>query len=189
MSKPAKNGSAKPEAGAPCAPEPAPSAPIPASVAAPDYLDQLMRLKAEFENYRKRVDRERPEYIRLGRGEVLGKLLPLYDVLRKVHQDVQASHNDTPLAKGMEGIFKEFEKLFREEGVTPMEPLGKPFDALKHEAFGTADRDDCAEGTVVDVLQNGFLLQNRVLRTAKVRIARRPKKEDGPAEPGPEVKK
>ena len=150
----------------------------------PDYFDQLLRLKAEFENYRKRVDREKPEYLRLGRGAVLGKLLPLYDLLQKAHQEVLASHNDTPLAKGMEGIFKEFDKLFREEGVVVMDLLNKPFDALQHEVFGTVDREDMPEGAVVDVLQSGFLLQDRVLRTAKVRIARKPKKEDGPATAG-----
>ncbi len=149
-----------------------------------DYLDQLLRLKAEFENYRKRVDREKPEYVRLGRIAVLGKLLPLYDLLQKAHQEVLAAHNDTPLAKGMDGIFKEFDKLFREEGVIAMDPLNKPFDALQHEVFGTVDREDMPEGAVVDVLQSGFLLQDRVLRTAKVRIARKPKKEDGPATAG-----
>ncbi|HAM36962.1 MAG TPA: nucleotide exchange factor GrpE [Elusimicrobia bacterium] len=155
---------------------------------APDYLDQLLRLKAEFENFRKRVDREKPEFFKLGKVEVLAKLLPLYDLMQRAHHEVQSAHNDTPLAKGMEGIFKEFEKLFKEEGVVVMEPAGKPFDALRHEVFGTVDRDDCEEGCVVDVLQNGFLLQDRVLRTAKVRIARKPKKEDGPGVAGPEVK-
>jgi molecular chaperone GrpE len=161
----------------PC-PPPAPQEEKPVE---PDYLDQLLRLKAEFENYRKRVDREKPEYLRLGRGAVLSKLLPLYDLLQKAHQDIQAAHSDAPLAKGMEGIFKEFDKIFREEGVTAMDPLNKPFDALQHEVFGTVDREDVPEGTVVDLLQNGFLLHDRVLRTAKVRIARKPKKEDGPA--------
>ena len=140
-----------------------------------DYLDQLLRLKAEFENYRKRMDKERPEFVRLGKIAVLAKLLPLYDILGKVHEEVLSSHNDTPLAKGMEGIFKEFDKIFKEEGVVVMKPLGKPFDAMSHEVLGTVDRADCEEGLVVEVLQNGFLLQGRVLRTAKVRISRKPK--------------
>jgi molecular chaperone GrpE (heat shock protein) len=98
------------------------------------------------------------------------------------------SHNDTPLAKGMEGVFKEFEKLFREEGISVMEPMGKPLDPSRHEALGAVDRTDCDEGTVVEVFQNGFMLQDRVLRTAKVRIARRPKSQKAPAHKGPEVK-
>jgi molecular chaperone GrpE len=138
----------------------------------PNYLDQLIRLKAEFENYRKRVDRERPEFVKIGKAEVLLKLLPIYDAMLKAHQEVLASHNDTPLARGMEGIFKEFEKLFRDEGIGPMDPVGKPFDALQHEVLGTLE-SDLEDGTVIDVLQNGFTQKDKVLRTAKVRIARR----------------
>jgi molecular chaperone GrpE len=136
----------------------------------PDYYSQLIRLKAEFENYRKRVDREKPEWYRMGGAGVLAKLLPLYDLLRHAHDDVQAGYGDTPLARGMEAIFKEFEKLFKEEGVTMMDPLGKPFDPHYHEVLGFVNRPGCEEGVVADVLQAGFLLDDKVLRTAKVRL-------------------
>jgi molecular chaperone GrpE len=141
----------------------------------PNYFDQLLRLKAEFENFRKRTDKERPDYIRLGRAEVLLKLLPVYDMLKSAHEQIKAQHAESELAKGMEGIFKEFQKIFKEEGVTEMEPAGKPFDALKHEVLGTVETVDLAEDCVVDVLQPGYQLGERVLRTAKVRIARKPK--------------
>lgn len=136
----------------------------------PDYFNQLLRLKAEFENYRKRVDREKPDWYKLGAAGVLSKLLPLYDLVRHAHQDVQAGHADTPLAKGMDAIFREYDKLFKEEGVTKMDPLGKPFDPHYHEAFGFVNRPGFEEGAVADVLQAGFLLGDKVLRTAKVRL-------------------
>ena len=136
----------------------------------PDYYGQLLRLKAEFENYRKRVDREKPEWVKLGRAEVTAKLLPLYDLLLHAHQEVVGGYADTPLAKGMDAIFREYEKLFREEGVTAVNPLGKDFDPNYHEAFGFVDKKGFAEGSVADVLQTGFLLGDKVLRTAKVRL-------------------
>ena len=136
----------------------------------PDYYGQLLRLKAEFENYRKRVDREKPEWCKLGAAGVLAKLLPLFDLLRHAHQDIQAGHADTPLATGMDAIFREYEKLFKEEGVAQMDPLGKPFDPHYHEALGFVNRPDFEEGVVADVLQAGFLLGDKVLRTAKVRL-------------------
>ena len=105
----------------------------------PDYYDQLLRLKAEFENYRRRVDREKPDWFARGRAEVAAKLLPLYDLVRHAHDDVRAGYADTPLAKGMDAIFKEYAKLFKEEGVTEMDPLGKPFDPHYQEAFGFVD--------------------------------------------------
>lgn len=145
-----------------------------AKPAEPNYYDQLVRLKAEFENYRKRVDREKPEFYRLGKAELLLRLLPLYDVLLAAHKEVLASHSDAPLAKGMELIFKEFEKLFKEEGVTVMEDgIGKPYDAARHEVLGTVEREDLEDGAVAEVLQAGFTMQDKILRTAKVRICRR----------------
>ena len=154
-------------------PEVKPEAPA-AETPKEDYFGQLLRLKAEFENYRKRVDREKPEFYRQGRADMLLKLLPIYDVLRKAHADILAGHADTALAQGMDGIFKEFEKLFKEEGVTVMEPVGKPYDALRHEVLGMVETEGAAEGDVADVLQDGYMLGERVLRTAKVRIARKP---------------
>jgi molecular chaperone GrpE len=145
-------------------------APVAAKAPEPDYYNQLLRLKAEFENYRKRVDREKPDWYKLGAAGVLSKLLPLYDLLRHAHQDVQAGHADTPLAKGMDAIFREYDKLFKEEGVTKMDPSGKPFDPHYHEAFGFVNKPGIDEGAVADVLQAGFMLGDKVLRTAKVRL-------------------
>ena len=149
--------------------------PVPEAAAAPepDWKDQLLRLKAEFENYRKRVDREKPEWINLGRGSALAKLLPLHDLLRHAHAEVLAGHADTPLAKGLEAIFKEFEKIFKEEGLTAVDPLGKPFDPHYHEALGFMDKPGVEEGAVAEVLQVGFLLGDRVLRVARVRLQKK----------------
>lgn len=150
-------------------PEEAP-APAVEKAAEPDYYGQLLRLKAEFENYRKRVDREKPEWIKLGAASVMAKLLPLYDLLRHAHQEVLTGHADSPLAKGMDAVFKEYEKLFKEEGVVLVDPLGKAFDPHYHEAFGFVNKPGYEEGVVADVLQAGFLHGDKVLRTAKVRL-------------------
>lgn len=140
----------------------------------PDYYGQLLRLMAEFENYRKRVDRDKPEWVKRGRAEVLIKLLPLYDLLKRAHEEVIAGHAETSLAKGMDAIFREFDKLFKEEGVVAMNPVGQPFDPHFHEALGFASVPDVAEGNVAEELQAGFLLGDRVLRTAKVRLQKTP---------------
>jgi molecular chaperone GrpE len=146
----------------------------PQSPAEPNYYDQLLKLKAEFENYRKRVDREKPEFYKLGKADMLLKLLPVYDVLRKAHEEVQASHAQSALGKGMELIFKEFEKLFKDEGVTAMDPIGKPYDPIKHEVLSAAPKPGAADSEVSQVLQDGYMLGDRVLRTAKVCIVRNP---------------
>jgi molecular chaperone GrpE len=167
------NEEAKASGDAAAAPSPAES-PVKEDVKPPeDFYGQLLRLKAEFENYRKRTDREKPEFYKAGRADMMFKLLPLFDVLRQAHKDIQASHAQTPAAKGMELIFKEFEKLFKEEGVTVMEPVGKPYDSSKQEVLGAVEKEGVSEGDVVDVLQDGYMQGERVLRTAKVRIAKK----------------
>ncbi len=150
----------------------------PAPAAETDYFNQLLKLKAEFENYRKRVDRERPEYYKRGKAELLLKLLPIHDLLRRAHEQIQVSHARSEIAKGMEGIFREFEKIFKAEGASPMDALGKPYDARAHEVIGIVEREDAAEGAVVEVLEDGFTLNGDVLRTAKVRVAKAKPKEE-----------
>jgi len=146
----------------------------------PDYYDQLLRLKADFENYRKRVDREKPELMAFGRNQVLCKLLPVYDTLlnaRKAFERVQPSENDRTavgdLRKGVEMVYSELEKLFAGEGIRCMECLGKPFDPMCHEVLGVVDDDAAEEGLVRDELQRGFMAGDRVLRPARVRITRK----------------
>ncbi|MBI4425858.1 MAG: nucleotide exchange factor GrpE [Elusimicrobia bacterium] len=163
-------------------PEPEPNEP-PASDAAgqpedraASYYDQLLRLKAEFENYRKRVDRERPEWVERGRAGVLDKLLPLYDLLLQAHEQVaqlapgEGASRD--FARGLELIFKEFTKAFESEGVRPIESIGKPYDYDRHEALGFVETDAQPEGTVVEELQRGYTLKGKVLRPARVKIAK-----------------
>ena len=141
-------------------------------------LDQLLRLKAEFENYRKRVDRDRPQWERAGKSRLLEKLLPLYDVLLSAHEAVlrhkERLEGSEELATGLELIFKEFTKLFEAEGVAVILSLGKPYDFNLHEVLGQVETAEAPEGTVVDEVARGYTLEGKVLRPARVRLAQSP---------------
>lgn len=145
-----------------------------ATESAADLYGQLLRLKADFENYRKRVDREKPEWIRLGEAGLLSRLLPLYDVLLQAHGElVKASGSvQKELMSGLELLFKEFNKVFESEGVKVIETVGKPYHHDLHEALGSVETDEHPEGTVVEELQRGYLWKDKVLRPARVRIAK-----------------
>ncbi|MFA6092073.1 MAG: nucleotide exchange factor GrpE [Elusimicrobiota bacterium] len=160
-------------------------APEPAPQEEQDYYGQLLRLKAEFENYRKRVDRDKPQWERRGVEQLLARLLPLYDVLLSAHQQLarqgealsksgEGSAAAVELGRGLELIFKEFTKLFESEGVQVIACAGKPYDFNLHEVLGQVETDAHPEGTVVEELQRGYTLAGRVLRPAKVRIAKKP---------------
>jgi len=153
------------------------AAPAPASKAEPDYYGQLLRLKADYENFRKRMDREKPEWIQMGEVGLLSRLLPLYDVLLQAHEQiVKASKASGPAPKelmsGLELLFKEFSKIFESEGVKAIESVGKPYHHDLHEVLGSVETKEHPEGTVVEELQRGYMWKDKVLRPAKVRIAK-----------------
>jgi molecular chaperone GrpE len=146
--------------------------------------DQLLRLKAEFENFRKRVDRDRPQWERLGRERLLARLLPLYDVLLSAHDHVGRGGESSETARGLDLIFKEFTRLFESEGVKAIESVGKAYDFNVHEAIDFVETAEHPEGTVVSEVSRGYTLDGRVLRPSRVRIAkppRPPEGADGPA--------
>jgi molecular chaperone GrpE len=141
-----------------------------------DYYDQLLRLQADFENYRKRVEKERPELIKYGKADILSRLLPLYDLLVAAHLHVnnaQGGAGSDEVLKGLEMIFKEFSRVFEAEGLRPMDPVGKPYDPMACEILGVTDGDDSNDGMVTEELQKGFYYGDKILRPARVKIARK----------------
>ncbi len=149
---------------------------------APDYYNQLLTLKADFENFRKRTEKEKPELIKWGKAGILLKLLPLYDLLMKAHdhisnEDIAEAGGDKGGVKeimvGLEMIFKEFKKVFEAEGIRPMEVVGKPYDPMQCEIMGVVDGDEENDGLVVEELQKGFYLEDKVLRPSCVKIAKK----------------
>ncbi|OGR76476.1 MAG: nucleotide exchange factor GrpE [Elusimicrobia bacterium GWC2_64_44] len=156
---------------------------------AEDYYNQLLRLQADFENYRKRVDKEKPEWVKWGKGEILLRLLPLYDLLQAAHSHVNGSKeagNSDEVLKGLEMIFKEFSKVFEAEGIRPMEPLGKPYDPMASEILGVTEGTEENDGLVTEELQKGFWYGDKILRPARVKIAKKKAAPAPAAEPGPE---
>lgn len=145
-------------------------------VQAADYYNQLLRLQADFENYRKRMEKDRPELIKWGKAEILLRLLPLYDMLLSAHAHINTARENgggDETLKGLEMIFKEFSKVFDAEGLRAMDPVGKPYDAMASEILGVVDGTEENDGFVVEELQKGFYYGDKILRPARVKIARK----------------
>jgi len=148
-----------------------------------DYYRQLIQLKADFENFRKRTEKCKPDLINFGRADILGKLMPLYDMLlmAQTHLNKKDGKADTNIVKGLEMIFKEFSKLFDSEGLRPIEVVNRAYDPMTCEIMGTVDGDEKNDGLVVEELRRGFYLGDRVLRTAWVKMARAVRPPEAPA--------
>lgn len=138
---------------------------------AADYLDNLQRLKAEFDNFRKRMLREQSDFLNLATQEIIKEILPVVDNFeRALAHDVEDGHLDD-YKGGMQLVYNQLIDALAKEGLTSEEPVGEPFDPAKHEAMMQVESEEHPEGTVVAVLDKGYLLKGRVIRPAKVTVA------------------
>ncbi|MCR4820046.1 MAG: nucleotide exchange factor GrpE [Elusimicrobiales bacterium] len=151
---------------------------------AKEYYNQLLSIKADFENFRKRMEREKPELIKYGKADILAKLLPMYDLMLAAGKHLETVKNPelSNTVMGLKMVFKEFEKIFDSEGMRPMDIVGKPYDPMATEILGIVDGDDSNDGLVVEELQKGFYLGDKILRPARVKIARKKAAVPTPAE-------
>jgi molecular chaperone GrpE len=131
--------------------------------------DRLLRTAAEFDNYRKRMDRDRRDLAEYTAGEVLGEFLPIIDNLERA---LQAAAPDDPLRKGVELVHKQMLDLLRKRGVKPIEALGTDFDPNFHQAVIHEESAAHREGEVMEELQRGYVVGERLLRPAMVKVAK-----------------
>jgi molecular chaperone GrpE len=138
---------------------------------AAEYLDGWQRAQAEFTNYRKRQERER-ELMRFEAvGRVVKRYLPIVDDLQRALKDRPVDHDGAAWAEGVELIYRKLLTILEAEGVTPIEAEGEMFDPNLHEAVVQSESDEHESGQVIEVLQTGYKLGDRVLRPAMVRVA------------------
>lgn len=136
--------------------------------------DKLLRLQADFENIRKRAERDRLDYIKFANEGIILELLNILDDLERTVEAAQEKHEDLPtFLKGVEMILAHLYELLKEHGVRPIEAEGKIFDPNFHEALMQAEDKNLPEHTIVEELQKGYLLNDRVIRTSKVKVSKK----------------
>jgi molecular chaperone GrpE len=139
--------------------------------------DKLLRRQAEFENYRKRVERERGELYQHGRDDVLLQFLPVVDNFERALSSLETSEGDAEaLRHGVELIHKQFKDALAKFGLEAVEAVGQTFDPHVHEAVTTEATDKHKENTVIQEFQRGYKIGDRLLRPAKVKVASSPEK-------------
>jgi molecular chaperone GrpE len=136
-----------------------------------ELFDRLARLSAEFDNYRKRSQRENEDYRQYAVAEAVKAFLPILDNFNLALRHESSSAED--LRKGIELIRKQMEDALTRLGVHPVQAHGAPFDPHQHEAIEMVESDEHPENHVVDVLQRGYKLRDRLLRPAMVRVAKK----------------
>lgn len=138
-----------------------------------DYQDKLLRFQADFENMRKRLQREKEDFIKFANEGMILELLNILDDLERAVSLAETKHQDLPaFLKGVEMILAHLYEMLKESGVRAIEARGKLFDPHLHEALMQVEDKDKPENTVIEELQKGYLLNDRVIRTAKVKVSK-----------------
>jgi molecular chaperone GrpE len=131
--------------------------------------DTVLRALADFDNYRRRVERDRAGAARSGKRDVILSLLEVLDGFdRALHHIGDAPSS---VAQGVEAIHRNLLGVLERHGVTPLDSLGEPFDPRFHDAIGTVDSGEVESGRVAEELQRGYRWEDEVLRPARVRVA------------------
>ena len=150
------------------------------TAAEPDWKDRYARTLADFDNYRKRMARDREELAQFAAKEILRDLLPTVDNLALALD--KAENKDDPFVQGVKLAYDGFLKALADHGATPLDSVGEPFDANFHEALAQLPSPDVAEGVVMSEVKRGWLLHGKLLRAAQVVVS-----SGAPAQPAEEA--
>jgi molecular chaperone GrpE len=138
-----------------------------------EYLEDLRRLKAEFENYRKRVLKEQTRAVDLAAEPVMAKLLEVLDEFELALMAAERTPDFERFVRGVEMVYAKLTDVLRSEGLERIEAEGKPFDPARHEALLQSEGQAEGEAYVAEVLRPGYTLRGRVIRPAGVKVTRR----------------
>ena len=132
--------------------------------------DKYLRTLAEYENFRKRSEKEKAQMFELGAKSIIEALLPVVDNFERALSHVQEEEKDAPFVKGIEGIYKQIQKMFADCNIQEIEALGKKFDPALHNAVMTEEEGDAEEDTITQDLQKGYTYRGNVVRHSMVKV-------------------
>jgi len=133
-----------------------------------ELLDRLLRLQAEFDNFRRRANREKAEVIEYANSESVGAIVPILDDFERA---LKLVHTDSEYARGMELIYQRLSEALKKLGLEPISAKGQKFDPHIHHAVDRVETEDEEEDTILDEYQRGYNFRGRLLRPAMVKVA------------------
>lgn len=143
-----------------------------AEAQAKEYYGHLQRLQADFDNYRKRTQKEKEETIKYAAEKVITAMLPVVDNFERAVASARTSQDFAGFAQGVEMILKQMQNVLSKEGLSVIKAVGEPFDPNLHDAVMQVESGEHPENTVVEELQKGYYLKEKVLRPSMVKVSR-----------------
>lgn len=136
-----------------------------------DLTDRLKRSMAEFDNYRKRVEKEKSHMYEIGAKDVIEKILPIVDNFERGFDSLSEEEREAPFAAGMDKVFKQLTDMLEGIGVTPIEALNQEFDPNLHNAVMHVEDESVGENIIVEEFQKGYCYKDSVVRHSMVKVA------------------
>ena len=140
---------------------------------AENYYDRLLRLQAEFDNYKKQMIKEREETVKYSNEKLVLQLLPVYESLENGVQSAKNNDTNDALFKGIELVYQQFNDILEKNGLKPIKALGEKFDPYRHEALMQTVDGSLEDDTILEEFQKGYSLNNKVIRYSKVRVSKK----------------
>lgn len=135
------------------------------------YKDRLLRLAAEFENFKKRVDVDKSEFIKFSNEKMIRDLIPILDDFERALANGEKISETQSFRKGAELIYQKLYKLLEDKGLKPIDSIGKEFDVMYHDVLMQVPRRDVKPDTIVEEIERGYTLHGKVIKHAKVIVA------------------
>lgn len=139
-----------------------------------ELKERMLRLAAETENYKKRSEREKAEFLKRANEALVRDLLPVLDNLERALASARDGSDAQGVAQGVDMVHQELKKVLERHGLEAIESLGQPFDPERHEAMMQQEDPELDDNTVLNQLQRGYMFQDRLLRPAMVIVSKRP---------------
>lgn len=136
-----------------------------------ELTDRVKCQMAEFENFRKRTEKEKSSMYEMGARDIIERILPVIDNFERGLAVIPEDKKEDPIAEGMEKIYKQIQKVFEEAGVKPIEAAGKEFDPNFHNAVMHVEDESLGENIVAEELQKGYMYRDSVVRHSMVKVA------------------
>ncbi|MCJ8011442.1 nucleotide exchange factor GrpE [Paenibacillus sp. KQZ6P-2] len=138
---------------------------------ADDYQQRALRTQADFDNFRKRTQKEKEDFAKYASSKLITELLPIIDNFDRAISAAGDIADTDSFAKGVGMIFRQLDGVLKSEGLEPMNAVGQPFNPEFHQAIMQVESDEHEEGIVVEEVQKGYMLKDRVLRPAMVKVS------------------
>lgn len=133
--------------------------------------DKYLRLNAEYQNYRKRVEKEKSDIFKYGSEKLFIEMLPIMDNFERALSASEQENIESKVLDGIKMIKKSLDELFDRNGVKKIDAMGMPFDPIKHHAVMTVESDDESSDNVIEVFQDGYALNDKVIRPSMVKVS------------------